>query len=139
MSEITKYLRRAIVGRSKGGMQTGVPKITMPVADIERVEKQRDELAAHVERLRSEILRAMDKANDKGALGKRATIPLHTAALQTPKQSLAEKYAEVARKSFIAAINLVRENPERANHAVYVNQKANEYAQREYGVKDVES
>lgn len=51
MSEITKYLKRAIDERPKGGMQTGVPKVTMREADaarllaeIEELQRERDEL-----------------------------------------------------------------------------------------------
>ena len=44
------------------------------------------------------------------------------------EQHVAEIRAEAGRAGFFAAINLVRMQPERANHAVFVCQKADEYA-----------
>jgi hypothetical protein len=56
MNDRTKYLKRAIDERPKGGMQTGIPKITMREADavrllfdVYRLEERNAELESKIQ------------------------------------------------------------------------------------------
>jgi len=61
MSDITKYLKRAIDERPKGGMQTGIPKITMREADAVRLLHEINHLESQLQAAKIEAVRNVRK------------------------------------------------------------------------------
>lgn len=106
--------------------------------DNQKLESDRDALAAQVEAMTahgSTLATAASMATGAMAVGSpvtklcvEAVKRFNAVKASAPQQCLRDVKAEAGRAGFFAAINLVRMQPERANHAVFVCQKADEYA-----------
>lgn len=91
---------------------------------IAELTRKNSELVAQVEQLKHraiDLLNADDIEDDEDRVTIHANM--NDAVLATPDQCLIERDIEVANAAFMHAINLVRQRPERANHAVFISQK----------------
>lgn len=91
---------------------------------IKQLQEENAALMAQVDALKSRV----GTAERVEAIFNQAPEISFDDCLRLFPDDLREIRAEAGRAGFVAAINLVRLNPERANHAVFVLQKAAEYA-----------
>lgn len=71
---------------------------------IGRLERENQELAAHVERMRDALHKVLDDS-EIGVVPKSHLNSIEHLLKSAPQQSLAEHDAEVARKAFVAGLN----------------------------------
>lgn len=112
--DATRYVRADLVPDGNQVLAHSIAELT----------RKNSELMAKVEQLKHraiDLLNADDIEDDEDRVTIHANM--NDAVLATPDQCLIERDIEVANAAFMHAINLVRQRPERANHAVFISQK----------------